>query len=188
MPTSRPRECLLVRPRRSEDRGQDPASDHRGDSRPRQAHAGPDRAVHRQRLGRGRGRGRLERDAGRSGPCSSRSGSTTRSWRAPSAGPSHIRQTRHIGDFRGWKNHGAYQKSFERLLRDLRASEGAAVPSLWRVAGLGRWMRRPRGRSPRCGERSGRHHAALAVSASRPSSATTSTQSGSKVISSSAVR
>ena len=28
---------------------------------------------------------------------------------------------RHIGDFRAWKDHDQYQKSFERLLRDLKA-------------------------------------------------------------------
>ncbi len=32
-----------------------------------------------------------------------------------------LRRQRHIGDFRGWKNHDDYQKAFERLLRDLRA-------------------------------------------------------------------
>jgi len=31
-----------------------------------------------------------------------------------------IRRTRHIGDFRGWKNHDAYQNAFDRLLRDLK--------------------------------------------------------------------
>jgi hypothetical protein len=31
------------------------------------------------------------------------------------------RHTRHIGDFRAWKDHDPYQKSFERLLRDLKA-------------------------------------------------------------------
>ncbi|MGO8813874.1 MAG: toll/interleukin-1 receptor domain-containing protein [Terriglobia bacterium] len=31
-----------------------------------------------------------------------------------------IRRVRHIGDFRAWKDHGQYQKSFERLLRDLK--------------------------------------------------------------------
>jgi hypothetical protein len=30
-----------------------------------------------------------------------------------------IRRTRHIGDFRGWKDHDSYAKAFERLLRDL---------------------------------------------------------------------
>lgn len=34
----------------------------------------------------------------------------------------HIRRTRHIGDFTNWKNHDDYQKAFERLLRDLKAS------------------------------------------------------------------
>ncbi|MFZ0962423.1 MAG: toll/interleukin-1 receptor domain-containing protein [Terriglobia bacterium] len=32
-----------------------------------------------------------------------------------------LRRTRHIGDFRTWKDHDQYQKSFERLLRDLKA-------------------------------------------------------------------
>jgi len=36
-----------------------------------------------------------------------------------------IRRTRHIGDFTNWKDHDAYQKAFERLLRDLKAEEGA---------------------------------------------------------------
>jgi TIR domain len=31
-----------------------------------------------------------------------------------------IRRTRHIGDFRDWKNHDRYRESFERLVRDLR--------------------------------------------------------------------
>lgn len=33
-----------------------------------------------------------------------------------------IRRTRHIGDFTKWKNHDAYKKTFDRLLRDLKAS------------------------------------------------------------------
>jgi hypothetical protein len=32
-----------------------------------------------------------------------------------------LRRARHIGDFRAWKDHDEYQKSFERLLRDLKA-------------------------------------------------------------------
>ncbi|MGD0227200.1 MAG: TIR domain-containing protein [Terriglobia bacterium] len=32
-----------------------------------------------------------------------------------------LRRTRHIGDFLAWKDHDQYQKSFERLLRDLKA-------------------------------------------------------------------
>jgi len=31
-----------------------------------------------------------------------------------------LRRTRHLGDFRAWKDHDQYQKSFERLLRDLK--------------------------------------------------------------------
>jgi len=36
-----------------------------------------------------------------------------------------IRRTRHIGDFSNWKGHDAYQKAFDRLLRDLKAEEVA---------------------------------------------------------------
>ena len=32
-----------------------------------------------------------------------------------------LRRARHIGDFKDWKSHDAYQKAFERLLRDLKA-------------------------------------------------------------------
>jgi len=32
-----------------------------------------------------------------------------------------LRRTRHIGDFLTWKDHDQYQKSFDRLLRDLKA-------------------------------------------------------------------
>jgi hypothetical protein len=35
-----------------------------------------------------------------------------------------IRRTRHIGDFRDWKDHDSYQQAFDRLLRDLKAEEG----------------------------------------------------------------
>ncbi len=31
-----------------------------------------------------------------------------------------IKRTRHIGDFKVWKNHDAYQKIFDRLLCDLK--------------------------------------------------------------------
>ena len=41
---------------------------------------------------------------------------TEESWAAK------VRQ-RHIGDFRQWKQHDAYQKAFDRLLRDLKANE-----------------------------------------------------------------
>ena len=33
-----------------------------------------------------------------------------------------IRRTRHIGDFSNWKDHDSYQKAFQRLLRDLKAT------------------------------------------------------------------
>jgi len=35
--------------------------------------------------------------------------------------PADIRRTRHIGDFRDWKTHDAYQQALDRLLRDLKA-------------------------------------------------------------------
>ena len=31
-----------------------------------------------------------------------------------------LKLTRHIGDFTRWKEHDAYNKAFERLLRDLK--------------------------------------------------------------------
>lgn len=34
-----------------------------------------------------------------------------------------IRRTRHIGDFRDWKDHDSYKRAFDRLLRDLKADE-----------------------------------------------------------------
>ncbi len=40
----------------------------------------------------------------------------------PNGWPADIRRTRHIGDFRKWKNHDDYQKAFDRLLRDLKTS------------------------------------------------------------------
>jgi hypothetical protein len=33
-----------------------------------------------------------------------------------------LRRDRNIGDFRGWKDHDGYKKSFERVLRDLKMS------------------------------------------------------------------
>lgn len=41
--------------------------------------------------------------------------------RIKSGWPALIRNTRHIGDFREWKEYDAYQKAFARLLRDLEA-------------------------------------------------------------------
>jgi hypothetical protein len=38
----------------------------------------------------------------------------------------HIRRTRHIGDFRGWKDHDCYQGALTRLLRDLKAEDATA--------------------------------------------------------------
>lgn len=37
-----------------------------------------------------------------------------------------IRRTRHIGDFRKWKDHDEYQKAFGRLMRDLTAEDKVA--------------------------------------------------------------
>ena len=41
--------------------------------------------------------------------------------------PADIRRSRNIGDFKKWKAHGAYQKAFERLLRDLKAEESVGA-------------------------------------------------------------
>ncbi len=43
--------------------------------------------------------------------------STTQAWAAD------IRRTRHIGDFRNWKQHDDYQDALARLLRDLKAEQ-----------------------------------------------------------------
>ena len=42
----------------------------------------------------------------------------------PSGWAAQLR-SRHIGDFRGWKDHDHYQAAFTRLLRDLTAKEEA---------------------------------------------------------------
>lgn len=41
--------------------------------------------------------------------------------------PALIRNTRHIGDFTHWKHQDAYQRAFERLLRDLKAERSAGL-------------------------------------------------------------
>ncbi|MBI5522009.1 MAG: toll/interleukin-1 receptor domain-containing protein [Desulfarculus sp.] len=41
---------------------------------------------------------------------------TDKAWAA------HLRRTRHIGDFTRWKDHDAYKKALDRLLRDLKVS------------------------------------------------------------------
>jgi hypothetical protein len=41
--------------------------------------------------------------------------------------PADVRRTRHIGDFTNWKDHDAYQKAFDRLMRDLKADEKKTV-------------------------------------------------------------
>lgn len=41
--------------------------------------------------------------------------------------PADIWRTRNIGDFRRWKNNDTYQKSFDRLLRDLKAQAQAGL-------------------------------------------------------------
>jgi hypothetical protein len=40
--------------------------------------------------------------------------------------PALIKNTCNIGDFRKWKTPEAYQKSFDRLLRDLKAEKTSA--------------------------------------------------------------
>lgn len=41
---------------------------------------------------------------------------THRAWAAK------IRRQKHIGDFRNWKDHGSFNRGFDPVLRDLRAS------------------------------------------------------------------
>jgi hypothetical protein len=36
-----------------------------------------------------------------------------------------IRRQRHVGDFRRWKDHDAYQAALERLMRDLKTENSA---------------------------------------------------------------
>lgn len=38
---------------------------------------------------------------------------------------SRLRRSRHIGDFTNWKDHDAYQKAFDRLIRNLKAEKPA---------------------------------------------------------------
>jgi hypothetical protein len=47
--------------------------------------------------------------------------------KTPVAWASHVRRQRHIGDFNGWKDHDSYQRSFDRLLRDLNAAESTGT-------------------------------------------------------------
>jgi len=42
---------------------------------------------------------------------------------SPRAWAADIRRTRHIGDFRKWKDHDSFQKSLDRLLRDLKPQD-----------------------------------------------------------------
>jgi len=44
----------------------------------------------------------------------------------PRAWAADIRRTRHIGDFRKWKDHDSFQKSLDRLLRDLKSRDSKA--------------------------------------------------------------
>jgi uncharacterized protein YjbI with pentapeptide repeats len=42
--------------------------------------------------------------------------------------PADIKRTRNIGDFKRWKDHDAYTKTFDRLLRDLNSSAASTKP------------------------------------------------------------
>ena len=42
---------------------------------------------------------------------------TTEAWAAK------LRRSRHIGDFRQWKDHDRYKEAFQRVLRDLKAAQ-----------------------------------------------------------------
>jgi hypothetical protein len=41
----------------------------------------------------------------------------------PCSSGADIKHTRHIGDFTRWKDHDAYQKALDRLLRDRRVEK-----------------------------------------------------------------
>lgn len=43
--------------------------------------------------------------------------------KVPTGWPADVRRTRHIGDFKGWKEYDAYQKAFDRLIRDLQMND-----------------------------------------------------------------
>lgn len=45
---------------------------------------------------------------------------TSQAWAAK------LRDSRHIGDFRRWKDHDAYKQQFDRLLRDLKVESSGA--------------------------------------------------------------
>jgi len=47
-------------------------------------------------------------------------------WDTERAWAAKLRRERNIGDFSCWKDHDAYQKAFERLLRDLKAENAEA--------------------------------------------------------------
>jgi TIR domain len=55
--------------------------------------------------------------------------------------PADVRRSRNIGDFRGWKTHDTYQKSIDRLVRDLKAEESANPAAKWTCAQLGRLVK-----------------------------------------------
>ena len=50
-------------------------------------------------------------------------------WDSAKGWAENLRNVRRIGDFRRWKDHDAYQKGLDRLLRDLRVESAAARPS-----------------------------------------------------------
>ena len=64
------------------------------------------------------------RSASASGRCCSRSASMTPCWRPKEAWARLLRGQRNIGDFTRWKDHDAYSKGLERLLRDLKVEAG----------------------------------------------------------------
>ena len=69
----------------------------------------------------------LDEERERKQLCCSRSGSTTPCWRPKRPGRGCCGAQRNIGDFTRWKEHDAYSKGLERLLRDLKVE--ANIPS-----------------------------------------------------------
>ena len=56
--------------------------------------------------------------------------STTQDWAA------EIRRARQIGDFRGWEDRSAYQRAFDRLIRDLTAEQCGSEQAAFRRPGV----------------------------------------------------
>jgi hypothetical protein len=67
-----------------------------------------------------------------------------------------LRDNRNIGDFRRWKNHDAYQKALERVLRDLKMAQlGHKARSVAAVVPVRAGSRPGRTKTPTSGDFTG---------------------------------